>query len=162
MSFSWPISFFLLLFASTTFAYPNVGDRVQWTGTINLSDGSQTPVHIIKEVIGYSEKTRRWTIQYNTKIGDHTLSRLAEEENLHSPAQFKTILATCTTQGGKIENLKTDVGTYQTCKLSTTTPEGIVEEKWWGDIPFGVVSKSTKEYNAKAIIPNPNSPLIEL
>ncbi|WP_415063926.1 hypothetical protein [Bdellovibrio sp.] len=141
----------LLIFLCVTqgLAYPGVGDKVQWTGTIRLLDGSNTPVHISKEVSAFNARTHMWTIKLETTLGEKKSSKVMEVAELYTPEKFKTLIAGCLSQGGVLEKITAPAGTYETCKITETTPEGLVVEKWWGDIPFGVVSKSTKDFTTK-------------
>ncbi|MGZ3774434.1 MAG: hypothetical protein ACXVCY_11275 [Pseudobdellovibrionaceae bacterium] len=136
---------FFLFYGLQTYAYPNVGDKVKWEGNISLIDGSTTPVQIVKEVLKYNPQAKKWTVRYQATIGKNTSTEINEVDELYSPEKFKTLLAECTSHGGVLQKFKAPAGTYETCKITTTNSEGVVVEKWWGDIPFGVVSKATKD-----------------
>ncbi|WII71657.1 hypothetical protein QJS83_14405 [Bdellovibrio sp. 22V] len=135
---------FSILFGSTVLAYPNVGDKVSWTGSINQADGTVVPVKITKEVIDYNKSTKKWSVKYEATMGKETSTQLLDVDNLYSKERYKEIISKCESQGGKIEVITTDPGIYETCKMTIVTPEGVVVEKWWGNIPFGVVSKNTR------------------
>lgn len=148
---------FALLLSGAVFAYPNIGDKVQWTGVVSQPNGGSTEVKISKEVISFDKKTSKWTVKYEATMGAETTTKLIEEEDLFSPKRYKEIIAQCTSQGGVLEKVKAPAGTYETCKITTTTSEGTLVEKWWGNIPFGVVSKNTRAPNAGGTKPDLNS-----
>jgi len=135
---------FALLLAGTAWAYPSVGDRVQWTGSVTQANGTAVPVKITKEVMSFNKDTSRWVVKFEATMGAETTSKTVEEEHLFTRDQFKKILAQCEAQGGKLEKIAAPAGIYETCKTVTTAADGTLVEKWWGDIPFGVVSKSTR------------------
>lgn len=134
------------LFASIqAFAYPSVGDKVTWNGEFQRVDGTSYNIQITKEVVAFNKKENTWKVKVDAVMGSEKTSDVFESKDLYSPSQYKALLADCTNQGGVIEDLKLNIGTYKTCKISTTTEDGTLVEKWWGDIPFGVISKTTKD-----------------
>lgn len=135
----------LLLISSQALAYPSVGDKVTWSGQFQRIDGTSYKIQITKEVVAFQEKENIWKVKVDAVMGSESSSDIFESKNLYSPSQYKALLSDCTNQGGLIEDLKLNIGTYKTCKLSTTLEDGTLVEKWWGDIPFGVISKTTKD-----------------
>ncbi|WP_253721008.1 DUF333 domain-containing protein [Bdellovibrio bacteriovorus] len=132
-------------FSLQAWAYPSVGDKVQWTGTVQQRDGTQKSVRIVKEVVKFDKDTKKWTVKYEATMGNDVVSEHLEVTDLYSPERFKQILANCVTNGGILEKVEAPpAGTYDTCKMTTKNADGSIVEKWWGNIPFGVVSKSTK------------------
>ncbi|WP_413557427.1 hypothetical protein [Bdellovibrio sp. HCB209] len=125
-------------------AYPSIGDKVTWSGDFKNAEGKSSEIHITKEVIAFEKSTKTWKVKINTKIGDETLAETIETADLFSPDKYKETLASCEKNGGVIETLETNPGKYKTCKISITNADGVIIEKWWGDIPFGIVSKATK------------------
>lgn len=138
------IFFMTFLISAVAFAYPNVGDKVQWTGSVSRADGNYVPVKIIKEVTAFDKNSAKWTVKYETTIGQETTTKMLEVDSLFSPDRYKEIIAHCEEQGGILEKVAAPAGTYETCKITTTTSEGISIERWWGNIPFGVVGKNTR------------------
>ncbi|NUN05539.1 MAG: hypothetical protein HUU57_07240 [Bdellovibrio sp.] len=134
----------LISFSGNLFAYPNVGDRVEWRGVAQIQNQSPQPLVISKEIIAFDPRQSLWSVQYKVTLGAKTESKVLEERDLYTPAHFKKVLATCADQGGILEDLETTVGSYKTCKLTAKLSDGTLVEKWWGDIPFGVVSKNTR------------------
>lgn len=125
-------------------AYPSVGDKVSWTGEINRN-GETLGVKITKEILSRDEQSHLWKIRIDASIGGENNSHIVETKDMYTPEKFKSIIADCVRNGGKLEKLKAPAGTYNTCKMSTTLNDGTLIERWWGDIPFGVVSKSTRD-----------------
>lgn len=147
--------FFVSVFwIGVTYGYPSVGDKVEWRGTVQNSQNEPLNVVITKEVLSFNDSSSRWTVQYKLSLGDQSLTKTLSVDTLYTPEQSKKILSECISQGGQIENIDTTIGSFKTCKLATTTEEGTIIEKWWGDIPFGVVSKSTRSLNTSQITPS--------
>ncbi|WP_374030474.1 hypothetical protein [Bdellovibrio bacteriovorus] len=136
---------FTTLFITTALAYPNVGDKVSWTGTMSTVNGETNAVKITKEVIGHDEKKNIWKIKIEAVVGTEKTSETMEISDLYSPAKYKALIADCVKNGGTLEKLIAPAGTYDTCKMSMTMADGTMVERWWGDIPFGVVSKNTRD-----------------
>ncbi|UXR63276.1 hypothetical protein EZJ49_09320 [Bdellovibrio bacteriovorus] len=128
----------------TVVAYPSIGDKVSWTGEINRN-GETLGVKITKEILSHDKENHLWKIRIDASIGDENNSHIVETPDMYTPEKFKSIIADCVRKGGKLEKLKAPAGTYNTCKMSTTLTDGTLIERWWGDIPFGVVSKSTRD-----------------
>lgn len=153
----------LFLYTLHGHAYPSVGDKVKWEGSINLIDGSTTPIQITKEVLKFDPEIKKWIVKYQSTVGPDTSTEIVEAENLFSPEQYQELISGCTSKGGVLQKFTAPAGTYETCKMTTTTSEGVVIEKWWGNIPFGVVSKATKDpRNIKITKPNIKSVIADL
>ncbi|WP_413581858.1 hypothetical protein [Bdellovibrio sp. HCB288] len=135
---------FVMLSGFAAMAYPNVGDKVTWSGNFKDTQGVTTEIHITKEVVGFNSDTKQWKVKKHTKVGKEDATETIEVADLYNPEKYKEVLENCEKQGGVIETLETNPGKYKTCKISTTDSSGVVIEKWWGDIPFGIVSKSTR------------------
>lgn len=133
------------LAASAALAYPNVGDKVSWTGTLHSINGESNDVKITKEVIGHDSRKNTWKVRIEAIVGTEKTSETIETADLYSPEKFKNLIASCEKNGGSLEKLQAPAGTYDTCKMSVTLSDGSQIERWWGDIPFGVVSKSTRD-----------------
>lgn len=146
---------FVTLSSAFVHAYPNIGDKVTWSGEFKTADGGNSEVHITKEVVGFNSDSKIWKVKIETKVGKESLTETIETADLFTPQKYTQVLKDCEAQGGVIETLETNPGKYKTCKLSTTE-DGIVIEKWWGDIPFGIVSKATR---APTGLANSESPL---
>ncbi|MGE5084786.1 MAG: hypothetical protein ACM3MG_00695 [Bacillota bacterium] len=135
----------LILASSQAFAYPSVGDKVTWSGTLKNPLGESSEVLITKEVIDFNQDTKHWKIKIQTHIGKESSEEIVDVADLFTHERYENILKNCESQGGVIEEVITNPGKYKTCKTRTITEDGILVEKWMGDIPFGVVSKSTQE-----------------
>ncbi len=136
---------FIFLAAATAMAYPTVGDKVEWTGTIENSSGTPTQVKVVKEVLSHDTVTGKWTIKKDVTVDSQTTSETKLEDSLYSPEQYQQTIATCEANSGKLEEITVPAGTFKACLLTTVTPDGTVDEKWWGDVPFGVVRRNLTE-----------------
>lgn len=144
----------LIFLGSSAFAYPDVGDKVTWSGAFQRVDGTSYNIQITKEVLSFNKDQHSWKVKVDAVLGDQKTSDVVEVKDLYSPDQYKALLGDCAKKGGSIEDLKLNLGTYKTCKLSTVTEDGTRVEKWWGDIPFGVISKTTRD-SGKMTAQNP-------
>ncbi len=145
------MAFLTLLFAASfADAYPEVGDRVEWVGSIDNQDGKAIQIKVTKEVLSRDEKSKSWSVKKVIQFGDETTEEINDVKNLYAPEQFKQTLESCEKSGGKLEEVTVPAGTYATCKITTVTDEGRVDDRWWGDVPFGLVRKNTTNRNAAA------------
>jgi hypothetical protein len=158
MTSSWIVSAILLLSASAH-AYPTIGDKVTWSGTVNNTTGS-SEITITKEIIAFDKDSKKWKVKTDTKIGENSTSETVEMAELFTPDRFKDIIKNCEEKGGVIEQITTHPGKYKTCKMTTVSNNGVLIEKWWGDIPFGVVSRNTKDQNGVAQSESPIQSLV--
>lgn len=133
------------LFCASAFAYPAVGDKVEWAGSIDRLDGTSTQIKVVKEVLSHDTVTKKWTIKKDVTINSETTSETKIEETLYSPEQYKQTLANCEANSGKIEEITVPAGTFKSCMLTSISADGTVDEKWWGDAPFGVVRRNLTE-----------------
>lgn len=136
---------FIFFLACSAFAYPTVGDKVEWTGTIENSSGTATQVKVVKEVLSHDTITGKWTIKKDVTVDSQTTSETKVEDSLYSPEQYQQTIASCEANGGKLEEITVPAGTFKACMLTTVSPDGTVDEKWWGDVPFGVVRRNLTE-----------------
>jgi hypothetical protein len=143
--------FFALVFLPTTsWAYPTVGDKVEWAGTIETQGGTTTQVKVVKEVLSHDTITGKWTVKKDVTIDSKTTSETKLEDSLYSPEQYQQTIASCEANAGKLEEITVPAGTFKSCMLTTIGTDGTVDEKWWGDVPFGVVRKNLTEVNKGA------------
>lgn len=153
MTFSiYPALLIALISLSTSaaFAYPSVGDKVEWTGTIDRLDGTSSEVKVIKEVLAHDTVTGKWTVKKDVTIDSQTTSETKLEDSLYSSEQYQQTIASCVANAGKLEEITVPAGTFKSCMLTTIGTDGSVDEKWWGDVPFGVVRKNMTEVNKGA------------
>ena len=144
------LSAFVVLSTSSVFAYPTVGDKVEWTGTIDKLDGTSTEIKVVKEVLSHDTHTGKWTVKKDVTVGSKTSSETKVEDALYSAEQYQKTIDSCEANSGKIEEITVPAGTFKSCMLKTTGMDGTVDEKWWGDVPFGVVRKNLTEVNKAA------------
>lgn len=138
--------FAFLILTSLAQAYPHIGDKVQWTGSLQLKTGTIAPVHITKEVVGFNGTSKKWRVKYVAAVGDKITTEFIETADLYTPDKHKKTISACTDQGGVLEDVSTSIGKYRTCKLTTKLSSGMVIDKWWGDIPFGIVVRNTTDF----------------
>ena len=149
--------FFAILTGATSFitlqafAYPNIGDKVTWSGEFQKVDGTSYKIQITKEVVAFNDKDKIWKVKVEAQLGDQKTADTFETKDLYSPQQYQNLISHCAEQGGHVEELKLNLGTFKTCRLTNTTPEGVLVEKWWGDMPFGVISKTTRDLRGLAL-----------
>ena len=124
--------------ASFAMAYPSVGDKVEWTGSIAYSNGTSVPVQITKEVVSYNDSTKKWTVKEDKTVGSVTETETEEESNLFDSARYARIIIECIGKGGTLEDITVAGGTFSTCGYSVTDDDE-VKQKWIGDVPFGLV-----------------------
>lgn len=153
-TFSIFLLFFLL--ARVGMAYPDVGDKVSWTGEIISAHGAKQAVHITKEVLAKKNETQ-WQVKITATVGTNKTEQILTVDELFTPEKYNALMSSCQTNGGVLEKLAAPAGTYDTCKMTTTLSDGTVVERWWGDIPFGVVSKSTRTAGPGDTQPDLNS-----
>lgn len=130
-------------------AYPEVGDTVQWKGEVKSLDGTSMPLTIKKEITRYDSATKLWHIKTLTKVGAKETVDTKEVADVFTPDRYKEIMKTCVEKGGRIEKITTTTGSYDTCKSTLTTTDGFQIVQWWGDLPFGIVTKNTKDQGKK-------------
>lgn len=149
------ILFSLILASSHAYAYPAVGDKVTWSGTVKNTLGESSEVRITKEVIDFNQNDKHWKVKVQTQIGKDSSEEIVDVAELFTHERFEEILKSCESHGGVIEDVTTNPGKYRTCKTRTITQDGVLVEKWIGDLPFGVVSKSTQEQAGVATSQSP-------
>ena len=128
----------VLFGASLSMAYPAVGDKVEWTGSIAYSNGTSVPVKVTKEVLSYNDTTKKWTVREDKIVGDKIESETEEKKWLFDSAKYAKIIAECVTKGGALEDVTVPGGTFATCTF-TKTDDDETKQKWIGDVPWGVV-----------------------
>lgn len=134
------------LFSLGAYAYPEIGTRAEYTGTVTLADGSSLPYAKSLEVTAFDETLKEWVITEEVSI-DQTKSTDtddADEKDLFTPDMYKMIAQSCLTAGGVLEKITVAAGEFDTCKMTSTYMDEDVQEStevWWGDVPFGIVKK---------------------
>ncbi len=130
-------------------AYPEVGDTVQWKGEVKSLNGSSMPLTIKKEITGYDSGNKLWQIKTLTKVGSKETTETKHIADVFTQDRYKEIMRTCVEKGGRLEKITTNTGTYETCRSTLTTTDGVQIVQWWGDLPFGIVTKNTKDQGKK-------------
>lgn len=143
----------LICLTSQAFCYPAIGDKVTWSGTMKNALGESSDVQITKEVIDFNYKSKLWKVKVHTQIGENSSDEILDIAELFTPERYQEVLKNCELRGGVIEEVSTNPGKYKTCKTRTITDDGVTIEKWIGDLPFGVVSKTTQDQTGIAQSP---------
>lgn len=142
----------ILLGATQALAYPMVGDKAEWNGTIVSEDGTSVAVKITKEVTAYNETTKKWTVVEEKTVGDKVETDTDEVRKLFSSDDFAKVIAMCETKGGKLETVTVPAGTYDTCTyMKTDDDDEETTQKWIGDVPFAVVKKVKDDKEDKKV-----------
>lgn len=127
-----------------TLVYPQIGNKVEYSGTIQLEDGSSLPYTKSLEITSFDEILKEWVIAEEVSV-DQTKSTDtddADEKDLYTHAKYQTLIQTCVGAGGVIEKIKVAAGEFDTCKMTMSEMDDTVietREIWYGDVPFGVV-----------------------
>jgi hypothetical protein len=128
----------VLFGASLAMAYPAVGDKVEWTGSVVSSNGTSVPVKITKEVLSYNDTTKKWTVKEDKIVGDKTETETKEKSWMFDSAKYAKLIAECVSKGGTLEDITVAGGTFSTCGYSKTDDDE-VKQRWIGDVPWGIV-----------------------
>lgn len=122
------------------FAYPAVGDRVEYQGTVTQKDGTVIPLTLVKEVVSYNDTTKEFTVREEEDLNGAKKVDQNDESSLYTSERFKEISTNCVPQGGVIETITVPAGEFATCRVTTTDSEDAEPElTWFGDVPFGAV-----------------------
>lgn len=135
---------FIVLMTHLAFAYPAVGDRVEWQGEIINKDGQKQAVTFQKEVVAFNSKESLWSVKHTTLHGETPIeSKTLEEKALYTPEKYQALMKACERKGGSIEEIEATTGKYRSCKIVSHKADGTVVETWWSDLPFGIVERKT-------------------
>lgn len=135
---------FIVLMTHLAFAYPAVGDRVEWRGEIVTTEGEKQPVTFQKEVIAFDAKNSTWSIKHTSLYGNKVMeSKTTEAKILYNPEKYKALMKACQRKGGSIEEIEATTGKYRSCKIVSHKADGTIVETWWSDLPFGIVERKT-------------------
>ncbi|MBO9668464.1 MAG: hypothetical protein J7501_16820 [Bdellovibrio sp.] len=157
------IASLMMAVSSFAFAYPTLGDKVEWTGAEVKLDGTSTPITVTKEVTKWDDATMMWTVKVDMTKGDQTSTKEVMTKCLWSPESWTMMKENCVMEGGTLESVTVDAGTYDSCRMNTVSDDGSVTKKWWGDVPFGLIKKEMTDVKAgtkttvgiKTITPGP-------
>ncbi|MFS4458503.1 hypothetical protein [Bdellovibrio sp. HCB2-146] len=144
----------ILLGAIQAWAYPKVGDKAEWAGTIVSGDGTSVAVKVTKEVMSFNETTKKWTVKEEKTIGDKMETETNEVSRLYSSEDYTKVIAMCESKGGKLESITVPAGTYNTCSYTKSDKGKDDDEtvtKWIGDVPFAIVKKVKDDKEDKEV-----------
>ncbi|MNJ92555.1 hypothetical protein D3C87_102280 [compost metagenome] len=130
----------VLMMSSMAFAYPMVGDTVEYKGTYKLDPNPETELVVKKEVVLYNELEKEWLVKVDKTMNGSTTTEVddVDDEDMMTPEKVQKVLTECVAKGGTLEDLTVPAGTISTCHMKMTCEEDS-KEVWIGDVPFGVV-----------------------
>lgn len=150
------VLFFLILSASSAWAFPGVGDRVEWFASATFAnEGKLVSVAFLQsnEVLGFDSTAQMYTLEQSLDLPNgeqQTEQKQVALAEMVSSQAIEQILASCVEQGGSLETIEVLAGKFDTCALAQDGGSKV----WLGRIPFGIV---------KQIIPaNGENPAITL
>ncbi len=130
----------LMLAATQALAYPTIGDKAEWTGTMVTQDGMSVPVIVIKEVMSYDETTMKWTVHTTKMVGDKVENETKEMFHMYTPEKYQKMIQNCVVHGGTLEDVTVGAGTYSVCSMERECGH-VKKAMSYGDVPFGIVKK---------------------
>lgn len=130
----------VLMSSAMAYAYPALNDQAVYSGT--YVQGTQSfPVTLTLELVQY-DASRHAYLKRTTIAASNGQSQMQEEwvneSDMITPAQVHEILATCSQQGGHLENIQVGTESIASCAL----PQSDENENsiyWIADVPFGIV-----------------------
>ncbi|MES3037488.1 MAG: hypothetical protein V4736_06225 [Bdellovibrionota bacterium] len=132
------------LLTSLAFAWPAVGDSSTFVAVSSVSGATSTmEVKITATAIDAAADTL--TLEMVTLAADgqtQTETQTAPLSSFQQLAQaLPMLLGNCAAVGGVVEVLKTDAGTFDTCKMTDDSAEqtGFI---WFANVPFGFVKQT--------------------
>lgn len=139
----------VFLAANYAVAYPMVGDKAEWKGSVVGTDGTSTEVLGSKEILEQDPTTMKWLVKSWMKMGKWERMETKETKKMYTPEKWTKIQTNCVAKGGVLEDVTVPAGTFSTCKFTKTDEDFMPMGKhddddgtmtmWWGDVPFGVV-----------------------
>jgi hypothetical protein len=137
----------LCLFVSLpAFGYPALGDRVAYKGETLVRGGEMRPLEVTKEVTGYNENTRQWQVKVTETRNGETSIRTEAHAELFGPGNYDQMIGLCEKEGGRKESLVVPAGKFTVCHILTAVNPDLMEETWYGDVPFGEVRKIETDF----------------
>lgn len=130
-----------VVFASSfAIAYPMVGDKVEYQGTVKKDPHPEQPINIKMEIKSFDAQKQEWIVQQDTTIGGQTYSETEDVDasDMFTPERVQYILTNCVARGGTLESVTVAAGAFDTCKMAKTTTEES-KEIWIAAVPFGIV-----------------------
>ncbi|AHZ85466.1 hypothetical protein [Bdellovibrio bacteriovorus] len=153
----------VFLAANYAIAYPMVGDKVEWTGTVVGTDGTSMDAKGSKEILEQDPTTMKWLVKSWYMVGKWEKMETKYTKKMYTPEKWAMISTHCVAHGGVLEDVTVPAGTYSTCKMTKThdlmdkDDDDGTTTMWWGDVPFGVVKvmhtgeKGTKTFELSTV-----------
>ena len=131
------LSTLVFLGMSSAYAYPTVGDKVEFKMT-EVEDAQTKEVTGSVEVVGYNDISKKWTLQKTWMKNGKEKTHQQETTMMFTPEKAQEILTNCESGGGKLEDVTVAAGTFASC-LVVKEHGDETKHIWWADVPFGVV-----------------------
>lgn len=131
------LSMLIILGVPSAYAYPMVGDKVEFKAT--ETEGSETKEMTGSyEVVGYNETTKKWAVMTTWIKDGQQRTKEKQVSEMFTSEKAQEIMTNCESKGGKLEDVTVGAGTFATCLMIKDQGDEM-KHTWWGDVPFGVV-----------------------
>lgn len=130
-----------VVFASSfAMAYPVIGDKVEYQGTIKKDPNPEKAINIKMEIKSFDAQKQEWIIQQDTTVDGRTYSETEDIDanDMFTPERVQYVLTNCAARGGVLESVTVPAGTFDSCKLTKANSEES-KEVWIAAVPFGIV-----------------------
>lgn len=139
-----------LVFLASSFAmaYPMVGDKSEWTGTVVGPNGTKE-AKASMEVLSQDPTTMMWRVKSWIQVGTWEGWQTRDKKSLYTPERWADILANCESKGGVVGEITVPAGTFNTCMMTEMKNNRDTDHSavvYWGDVPFGVVKVVKTHY----------------
>jgi hypothetical protein len=104
------------------------------------------PLEVAKEVIGYKENTQQWQVKVTETRNGETSTRTEAHAELFGPGNYEQMIGLCEKEGGRKESLVVPAGKFMVCHILTAANPDLMEETWYGNVPFGEVKKIETDF----------------
>lgn len=132
-----------LVFVTSAWASPNIGDKAVYTGDAHTNTG-HIQMTLTKEVVGFDHQSGMYTVvssyedSRGTTSGD---SQLLTRGEIISADDGQYIVDSCKDKGWDDWSVRVPAGVFQTCRKAEDQ-DGYLIYDWIGAVPFGLVHRS--------------------
>lgn len=139
---------FVLLASSAAFAFPAVNDSVTFDGNYTQA-GNAYPLTLTNSIKSFNAQTSQFLVSEVQTLAGQTQSQdsLVNQDDLISSAQVQSLIANCQAQGGALETVATQAGSFDTCRLSQQGEDGGLQTYWFANVPFGLAKYTVNGQN---------------
>lgn len=134
------ILFCLTVASLQAFAFPQIGDSAIYRAQSTADTGQTTTAFHTLEIIDYDLARRNYVIKQtiDAREGKSIRHYSRHENQIGSDAAFHEVIAKCELNGGVLEAVILQIGTFQTCRKSFRDQYGW-NTTWMATVPFGFV-----------------------